>query len=290
MDMIKQELDRIKDRISDPSFLANKGLSNEVGIHVFCYDSKDEMAVQDYIRRLKAETNTPYRIIECDLYEIFLSLLEDKRILRSVPGLEDKRGKEYLLSQLQKIATPEALLAKIDYSPHVKGQDVLFMTGIGKIHPFMRSHKMLDSMQYLFEDIPIVMFYPGSFNGQTLILPLHAVFCKTVFFAESLFVSSVYKWKKGREQIGESGLPTFVRLMQGHCNGFRYIGLSIQSSVESNHGFLRHAELVAATSPLVLLPAWEWFLLAEVFADNPVEPAKGYLHRSCYLKWHPTSD
>ena len=168
MDMIKQELDRIKARISDPSFLANKGLSNEVGIHVFCYDPKDEIVVQDYIRRLKAESNTPYRIIECDLYEIFLSLLEDKRVLRSVPGLEDKRGKDYLLSQLQKIATPEALLARMDYSPHVKGQDVLFMTGIGKIHPFMRSHKMLDSMQHLFADIPIVMFYPGSFNGQDL--------------------------------------------------------------------------------------------------------------------------
>lgn len=170
MDMIKQELDRIKNRISDPSFLANKGLSNEVGIHVFCYDPKDEIVVQDYIRRLKAETNAPYRIIECDLYEIFLSLLEEKRILRAVPGLEDKRGKDYLLSQLQKIATPGALLAKMNYSPHVKGQDVLFMTGIGKIHPFMRSHKMLDSMQHLFEDIPIVMFYPGSFNGQTLSL------------------------------------------------------------------------------------------------------------------------
>ena len=170
MDMIKQELDRIKDRISDPSFLANKGLSNEVGIHVFCYDPKDEIVVQDYIRRLKGEANTPYRIVECDLYEIFLSLLEDKRVLRAAPGLEEKRGKDYLLRQLQKIATPEALLAKMDYSPHVKGQDVLFLTGIGKVHPFMRSHKMLDSMQYLFEDIPIVMFYPGSFNGQSLSL------------------------------------------------------------------------------------------------------------------------
>lgn len=168
--MIKQELDRIKDRISDPDFLANRGLSNEVGIHVFCYDPKDEIVVQDYIRRLKGEANTPYRIVECDLYEIFLSLLEDKRVLRAAPGLEEKRGKDYLLRQLQKIATPEALLAKMDYSPHVKGQDVLFLTGIGKVHPFMRSHKMLDSMQYLFEDIPIVMFYPGSFNGQSLSL------------------------------------------------------------------------------------------------------------------------
>lgn len=48
--MIMQELDRIKDRISDPSFLQNEGLSNEVGIHVFCYDPQDELVVQDYHR------------------------------------------------------------------------------------------------------------------------------------------------------------------------------------------------------------------------------------------------
>ena len=155
MSDIKQELDRIRDRISDPSFLANKGLSNEVGIHVFCYDPADELIVRDFVSRLKAESGTPYHIKECDLYEIFLKLLEEKR------------GKEYLLKQLQKIATPEALLEYMKYEPHEYG-DVLFLTGVGKIFPFMRSHKMLDSMQHLFEDIPIVMFYPGSFNGQDL--------------------------------------------------------------------------------------------------------------------------
>ena len=51
--MIKPKLDKIKDRISDPSFLANKGLNNEVGIHIFCYAPKDALVVQDYIARLK---------------------------------------------------------------------------------------------------------------------------------------------------------------------------------------------------------------------------------------------
>ena len=51
--MIKQELDRIKERISNKDFLENEGLSNEVGIHVFCYKAEDELIVQDYIRRLK---------------------------------------------------------------------------------------------------------------------------------------------------------------------------------------------------------------------------------------------
>ena len=108
--MIKQELDRIKERISSREFLENRGLSNEVGIHVFCYKPEDELVVQDYIRRLKGESNTPYRIIECDLYEVFLSLLEDKRVLKSVAGLEEKRGKKYLLDQLQKIADRKSVV------------------------------------------------------------------------------------------------------------------------------------------------------------------------------------
>lgn len=90
--MLKAELDRIRERISDPNFLENKGLSNEVGIHVFCYDPADELVVQDYIRRIKEESGTPYRIIECDLYEIFLQVLEEKRVLKSTPGLESKKG------------------------------------------------------------------------------------------------------------------------------------------------------------------------------------------------------
>lgn len=167
MSDIRHELDRIRDRISDPAFLANKGLSNEVGIHVFCYDPANELIVRDFVSRLKTENGTPYRIKECDLYEIFLKLLEDKRVLKSVAGLEEKRGKEYLLKRLQEVAKPETFLKYMEYKPHEHG-DVLFLTGVGKVFPFMRSHKMLDSMQHLFEDIPIVMFYPGSFNGQDL--------------------------------------------------------------------------------------------------------------------------
>ena len=44
---IKQELDKIKRRISDAAFLANKGLSNEVGIHVFTYAPEHELVVRD---------------------------------------------------------------------------------------------------------------------------------------------------------------------------------------------------------------------------------------------------
>ena len=164
---IKQELDRIKGRISDANFLANKGLSNEVGIHVFTYEPQYELIVRDYIERLVNTPSDEYRVIERDMYRIMLDILEEKRVLGGVPSLEEKKGKDYLLAQLQKIATQDAFLSKMKYEPHERG-DVLFLTGIGKVYPFMRSHKMLDSMQQEFSDIPIVMFYPGTFNGQSL--------------------------------------------------------------------------------------------------------------------------
>jgi hypothetical protein len=166
---IKKELDRIKGRISDANFLANKGLSNEVGIHVFTYEPQYELVVRDYIERLVNTPSDGYRVIERDMYKILLEILEEKRVLGTVPSMEEKKGKDYLLTHLQKIAMPEAFLSKMKYDPHQHG-DVLFLTGVGKVYPFMRSHNMLESMQQAFSDVPIVVFYPGEFNGQSLSL------------------------------------------------------------------------------------------------------------------------
>ena len=167
MDDIISNLNKISARLSEDSFLTNKGLSNEVGIHVFCYDPKDELTVRAYFEKLKSKTDVPYRLVECDLYKIFIELCEDKHITKSVPNMEERKGKDYLSEQLQKVATPEAFVAKMKYEPIEKG-DVLLITGIGKVYPFMRSHKILDNIQHIFADIPVLMLYPGTFNGQDL--------------------------------------------------------------------------------------------------------------------------
>lgn len=169
MSNIRTDLESIKERFSDEVFLSNKGLSNEVGIHVFCYDPHDELVVRDYISNLRQQKDLSFRLIECDLYKIFLQICEDKRILKTIPSMEQKKGSEALLKQLQKIATPEAFVERMQYSPHQHG-DILLISGVGKVYPFMRSHNILDNIQHLFSDIPIVMLYPGKFNGQELSL------------------------------------------------------------------------------------------------------------------------
>ena len=162
-----QNLDKIIGRMSDEAFLSNKGLSNEVGIHVFCYSPTDEIIVQNYFDELKERTDLPFRLVERDLYKIFLEICEDRRILTRIPDMEERKGKDALLLQLQRVATPEAFVEKMKYEPHNHG-DILLISGVGKVYPFMRSHKILDNIQHVFSKIPIVMLYPGEFNGQDL--------------------------------------------------------------------------------------------------------------------------
>ncbi|MBD5823473.1 DUF1788 domain-containing protein [Lactococcus petauri] len=169
MSDIKQRLDQIKPRILEKGFLENEGLSNEVGIYIFQYDPKDELIVQAYVQKIVEGSNPPLKIVKQDLYELFLQILEEKRVLPAISDMERKKGKDFLLQQLQKIASPKEFLDRMKKVEIEKG-NVLFLTGVGQVYPFMRAHKVLDNMQHMFENVPIIMFYPGEFTGQSLSL------------------------------------------------------------------------------------------------------------------------
>ena len=53
----------------------------------------------------------------------------------------------------------------MQYSPHERGKDLVVLGGVGKVFPFMRVHSLLEAMQPLFTDVPILVFYPGTFDG-----------------------------------------------------------------------------------------------------------------------------
>lgn len=168
MDNIKERLDRLKEIIQTVDFLEGKGLSNEVNIRIFCYDPKDEMVVRHFVKQTKEDQSLTCNLIECDLYKIFLSICDQKKITTSIPRLEERKGKEFLLKQLRNTANEKDFIEKIQYSPHQFGKDILLLTGVGDVFPFMRVHVLLESLQPHFSDIPILVMYPGVFDGHYL--------------------------------------------------------------------------------------------------------------------------
>lgn len=164
MSNIKERLDKVRALIQEPEFLEGKGLSNEVNIRMFCYEPEEEMAVRHFVDQIATDQTLTCHLKIYNLYEIFLSICEDKRIIDRISPMEEKKGKEYILNQMHSIATDEMFIKKMQYDPHKSG-DVLMLTGIGAVFPFMRIHALLDALQPYFSDIPILVMYPGTFDG-----------------------------------------------------------------------------------------------------------------------------
>lgn len=173
----KKRCTALRERLCDADFLANKGLGNEAGIFTFCYEPTLELEARDYFERLENDAalgklgagDVRAHIVERNLYDVFLSIAEAKRILDRLPEQEAKRGADGLLKQIQRIATPEAFVSAMDWPDHAPG-DVLLITGVGEVYPFMRVHNVLNNMQAAFRDVPVVVAYPGAFDGGSLSL------------------------------------------------------------------------------------------------------------------------
>jgi hypothetical protein len=172
MSDLKERLDQLKNLIQERDFLEGKGLSNEVNIRIFCYDAAEEMTVQHFISQIKADPSIGCNLIECNLYKTFLSICDDLDITETIPEMEEDEGEEFLLEQLLLAVKQEDFIEKIKEGPNgeeLNGQDdVLLITGVGDAFPFMRVHNLLESLQPHFPDIPILVMYPGTFNGRSV--------------------------------------------------------------------------------------------------------------------------
>ena len=94
MDNLTERLDALRQKLQESDFLQRKGLSNEVGIWIFQYNAADEMAVRHFTRQIAADQELHCRIIERNLYEIFLAILDDKHISAAIPrGSEPSTAK-----------------------------------------------------------------------------------------------------------------------------------------------------------------------------------------------------
>lgn len=172
MKNIYERLDNILPNIMEKEFRGKKGLGNEVGFHIFDYDPKYEPLVREHIKSLKRKVNinnSDIYIREFDLYEIMIEIIDDKGYLEKLFKMEEKKGTEKLIKAIKttlRFTQKNDLI--IDYfRKNVKEKDIVFITGVGKVWPIIRTHTILNNLQPVVK-APVIMFFPGGYSGLEL--------------------------------------------------------------------------------------------------------------------------
>ena len=110
-------------------------------------------------------------VLAIDLYELCLELLGTKISFDKIIALESKKGSDELLKKLRITLKPATVKKTITERIALEENLALvFLTGIGKAWPMIRSHSVLNNLQPIMGNIPLVAFYPGEYDNHELSL------------------------------------------------------------------------------------------------------------------------
>lgn len=163
---IPERFQHLKAVISGQRFLQKQGLGNEVPFFICPFNPKETVEMELLQRQLvNSLNNDGVAVLEINLYDLAVGLLKDRGIWEQVLAVEPTVSKDQLKELLQGVLDPEqhlvpAIAEQIQAVPF----DVLFLSGVGEVFPYIRSHNVLNNLQRVAKDRPTVMFFPGEYN------------------------------------------------------------------------------------------------------------------------------
>lgn len=172
---LEERLDIAERMIKTASFRQNKGLGNEVGYYVFDYPADKELVVRErieYMKKKNSKGTEGFELVVYDLYDIIIDLLEKEDFLGQCFKFEKKIGMGKIIESvgnLLQIDDDNSFIVQY-IQEHTPKEAVVFLVGIGKCYPILRSHKVLNNLNQAIDNVPVVLFFPGKYDGQELVL------------------------------------------------------------------------------------------------------------------------
>jgi hypothetical protein len=169
--MLAERLNQILPKVISDEFLSGSGLGNEIAFHIFDYPPEEELRVRDHILFLldRIPKQKPgLRVKHLNLFDFVLDYLKSRDLLDRAIQLQQEKGDEALKKAL---AGPlhENNLARV-FADVVQPEqhDLVLLSGVGSAWPLLRSHTLLNNLHPVMGRTPLVLFYPGRYDGQSL--------------------------------------------------------------------------------------------------------------------------
>jgi hypothetical protein len=170
----EERLNRILPRITSDDFLQNKGLGNEIGFWIFDYPPERELEMRAFVRGVVepalAKRTPAIQAHNVNLFELIIDLLKERVLLDKVLKMQAEKGNEAVAAPLRSVLKEDRLAQRIAAQVDLESLDLLLLTGVGAAYPMLRTNTLLSALHPVMQNTPLVMFYPGRYDGFSLSL------------------------------------------------------------------------------------------------------------------------
>lgn len=168
----EERLNGILPKLTSDDFLRNQGLGNEIGFWIFDYPPEQEMAMRAFLHEVVVPAldkhHPPIRSAVVDLFDMTIGLLEERKLLDKALDMQLTQGDAKTLESLRRVLKEDRLAERLVTQHDINNLDLLLLWNVGAVYPMLRTHTLLSALHPLMKDTPLVMFFPGKYDGYSL--------------------------------------------------------------------------------------------------------------------------
>lgn len=170
----EERLNQVLPRLVSPDVLSNQGAGGEIGFWIFDYPPEEEMAMRawlaDVIEPGLRKQVPAVRFQTVDLFQLVVDLLDERKLFDKACEMQSNKGDAAVLASLRSVLKEDRLAARMTDMLDVTQLDLLIIKGVGAVYPLLRTHTLLSALHPHMRHTPLLMLYPGTYNGQSLSL------------------------------------------------------------------------------------------------------------------------
>lgn len=148
-------------------FLSMQGIGRETSYYIcpFSPSEANEFSKQRKLLVERLRTANGIGVCEIDLYDLSVEILKEEDAWDGIMEQETAIDKSDLLETIQAtIDLGGTFLRKIQNYVNRGDHKIIFISGIGEVYPWIRTHNLLENMQTVINGEPVVLFFPGSYK------------------------------------------------------------------------------------------------------------------------------
>jgi hypothetical protein len=152
--------------ISGNRFLQMTGIGKEVPFYICPYKPEDALDIERIQKQLSNQLEqSGVRVLSINLYDLSMNILKKDGDFEWLIENEQRLPKQRILEEIQGILDVQTVLVQeIGKQLNSNEYDVLFLSGVGEVYPYIRSHNVLNNLQSVAKQRPTLMFFPGAYT------------------------------------------------------------------------------------------------------------------------------
>lgn len=167
-----ERLNNILPKLTSSDLLTNRGLGNEIGFWIFDYPPEEEIAMRAFLHDVVVPAlgkhQPAIKSAAVNLFELVIGLLEERKLLDKAINMQKNQGDAKALESLRRVLKEDKLAERLVAQYNIAKLDVLLLWNVGTVYPILRTHTLLSALHPHMKDTPLVMFYPGKYDGYSL--------------------------------------------------------------------------------------------------------------------------